>query len=171
MDFLSARSFLYAQKSLVLKKFSWMLLSKLGFTLVELIVVMAVIAVLALLAIFGLSAAQKGARDSQRVSILNNMRTAMQRYNTDNGIYPLGNFSAVYSQLTFNEYLPTTVNDPGCGGGPVNLGSSYMNNGKIATPCGSGGPRYSINANASGFTLVVYTTESNGGTVTVLGTQ
>lgn len=146
------------------------IINKKGFTLVELMIVIAVIAILATLALFGLSGAQKGARDTQRVSILNNMRTAMERYNADKNQYPQGVFSQVYYSLTNNTYLPTTVNDPGCGTGAVNVGSSYTTGG-VAVPCGAGSPQYSINAGATAYTLYLLNKESNGGSYVVLSPQ
>ena len=62
--------------------------SQKGFTLIELLVVIAIIAILAALILAALNSAQKGARDSQRLSDLNQMKTALVNYQADNGSYP-----------------------------------------------------------------------------------
>ncbi|MSU76351.1 prepilin-type N-terminal cleavage/methylation domain-containing protein [Patescibacteria group bacterium] len=59
-----------------------------GFTLIELLVVIAIIAVLAALILAALSSAQKGSRDSRRISDLNQYKTALANYNSDSGSYP-----------------------------------------------------------------------------------
>ncbi len=60
-----------------------------GFTLIELLVVIAIIAVLAALVLAALSSAQKGSRDSKRKSDLNQYKTALAQYQSDNnGAYP-----------------------------------------------------------------------------------
>ena len=45
-----------------------------GFTLIELMIVITVIAILAAIVLFGLGAAQKNARDVQRVQIMKSMQ-------------------------------------------------------------------------------------------------
>ena len=59
-----------------------------GFTLIELLVVIAIIAILAALILAALSSAQKGARDSQRLSDINQIKTAANSYQSDNGSWP-----------------------------------------------------------------------------------
>lgn len=62
-----------------------------GFTLIELLVVIAIIAILAALILAALNSAQKGARDSQRLSDLNQYKTALAQYQSDfGGAYPAG---------------------------------------------------------------------------------
>ncbi len=56
-----------------------------GFTLIELLVVIAIIGVLAALVLAALSSAQKGSRDAARKSDLNQYKTALAQYQSDNG--------------------------------------------------------------------------------------
>ena len=66
-----------------------------GFTLIELLVVIAIIAILAALILAALNAAQKGGRDSRRQSNINQFKTALANYYSDNQAYPPGTGSAV----------------------------------------------------------------------------
>lgn len=59
-----------------------------GFTLIELLVVIAIIAVLAALILAALNAAQQGSRDSRRKSDLNQYKTSLANYQSDNNDYP-----------------------------------------------------------------------------------
>ena len=62
---------------------------KKAFTLVELLVVMVIIGILIGLAVFGLSAAQKSARDTNRKNDVRNMMTAMETWALKKGgAYP-----------------------------------------------------------------------------------
>ncbi|MEX2043522.1 MAG: prepilin-type N-terminal cleavage/methylation domain-containing protein [Patescibacteria group bacterium] len=62
--------------------------SQKGFTLIELLVVIAIIAILAALILAALNSAQKGARDSRRQSDINQYKTALANYYSDQGSYP-----------------------------------------------------------------------------------
>ncbi len=60
-----------------------------GFTLVELLVVIAIIGVLATLVLLQLGTARARARDTKRITDVNQMRTAVEQYYEDNnGTYP-----------------------------------------------------------------------------------
>ena len=59
-----------------------------GFTLVELMVAMAIIGVLLGLAIFGVSAAQRGQRDTARKAALQDINIGIQDYYDRNNRYP-----------------------------------------------------------------------------------
>ncbi|HMA78617.1 MAG TPA: type II secretion system protein [Candidatus Paceibacterota bacterium] len=59
-----------------------------GFTLLELLVVIAIIGVLSSIALASLADAREGARDTSRITMLREMRTAMQLYYTEFGEYP-----------------------------------------------------------------------------------
>lgn len=61
-----------------------------GFTLIELLVVIAIIAILALLILAALNSAQKGARDSRRQSDINQYKSALANYFSDQANYPDG---------------------------------------------------------------------------------
>ncbi|MDB5161763.1 MAG: ral secretion pathway protein [Candidatus Saccharibacteria bacterium] len=60
----------------------------LGFTLVELIIVIAVIGILATITIVGLSRYQSDARDAQRASSITVIAEALEKYYDQNGEYP-----------------------------------------------------------------------------------
>lgn len=59
-----------------------------GFTLVELLVVIAIIGILATLLILQLGVARQRARDAQRISHVNQIRTALEFYFDANSSYP-----------------------------------------------------------------------------------
>ena len=59
-----------------------------GFTLVELMVVMAVVGILAGLTLTAFFGARKTARDGQRKADLEQIRSALEMYRTDEGSYP-----------------------------------------------------------------------------------
>lgn len=61
---------------------------KKGFTLIELLVVIAIIGLLSTLAIVALGSARQRARDSQRLSDLRQIQTALELYYTENSNYP-----------------------------------------------------------------------------------
>jgi prepilin-type N-terminal cleavage/methylation domain-containing protein len=66
-----------------------------GFTLIELLVVIAIVSILAALILAALTAAQKGARDTKRKSILKEYQKALALYSTaNNGAYPSGCLTA-----------------------------------------------------------------------------
>lgn len=62
---------------------------QLGFTLVELLVVMAIIGILSTFAISNFSSAQARARDARRKSDLTQIQKSLEQYLNDYGMYPL----------------------------------------------------------------------------------
>jgi len=71
-----------------------------GFTLVELLVVIAIIGILATLLILQLGVARQRARDAQRISHINQLRTSLEFYFDSNGSYPAtANLAAVATYL------------------------------------------------------------------------
>ena len=144
---------------------------KKGFTLIELMVVVAVIAILATIALVGLSGVQKGARDTQRLATVNGIRTALERYSSNQGSYPAGNFSAMASGLGAGGYL-TGVFDPGCGSGTVAL-NNQNNAGGDWVPCATavvaGNPSYNYTQASGVYTMFLI--KESAGTATLRGPQ
>jgi len=65
-----------------------------GFTLIELLVVIAIIGILASVVLASLSDARGSARDSQRISDIRSVITALEIYRTREGQYPTGHNGA-----------------------------------------------------------------------------
>jgi type II secretion system protein G len=59
-----------------------------GFTLIELLVVIFIIGILIALSVFGLQGARKSARDAQRKTDLEEIRSGLEIYKADCGVYP-----------------------------------------------------------------------------------
>lgn len=73
----------------------------LGFTLVELLIVVGIIGILATLLMANFIGVRQRARDAQRKSDIRQMQSALEIYRSDNGSYPVtGNFPACLSPLT-----------------------------------------------------------------------
>lgn len=71
-----------------------------GFTLIELLVVISIIGLLSSVVLASLNEARMKARDTQRISDLQQIRLALELYRDDNGAYPAGAntiFAASYS--------------------------------------------------------------------------
>lgn len=116
-----------------------------GFTLIELLVVIAIIAVLAALILAALSSAQKGARDSKRRSDLNQYKTALSQFASDNnGSY--GTAQATAASITGTGTLPCS-----------NTGwSNYMTSGGNCLTGTTANPYYYVtNAGSSDFGVCV----------------
>lgn len=80
-----------------------------GFTLVELLVTISILGVLMAIALVSFRGAQVVARDTQRKTELEEIRSALEVYRTDYGTYP--ETDNLESELT-PDYLPTLPVDP-----------------------------------------------------------
>jgi prepilin-type N-terminal cleavage/methylation domain-containing protein len=67
-----------------------------GFTIIELLIVIAIIAILAGLVLNNFQGAQAKARDTQRVTDINNVHSKLEEYYNENGAYP-----QTFTQATF----------------------------------------------------------------------
>lgn len=106
-----------------------------GFTLIELLVVIAIIAVLAALVLAALSSAQKGSRDAQRRSDLNQYKTALAQYQSDNG----GSYVVAVGP----------VSKDGTGGALAGLSPQYL----TSFPKAPQGGQYQYNGTSADFGL------------------
>jgi prepilin-type N-terminal cleavage/methylation domain-containing protein len=97
---------------------------KKGFTLLELLIVIGILAILSTTMIIVINPAQilKKARDSQRISDLNTMKTAIAFYVTETAAPSIG---TVYSTKTYSDVLAV---DCGAGAG-VSTSTSQVTNG------------------------------------------
>jgi len=59
-----------------------------GFTIIELLIVIAIIAILAGLVLNNFQGAQAKARDTQRITDINNVHSKLEEYYNENGSYP-----------------------------------------------------------------------------------
>ncbi len=66
-----------------------MIKNKKGFTLIELLIVVAIIGILAVALVPTISDAPSRARDAARKTLVNNVITAVESYNIDEGGYPV----------------------------------------------------------------------------------
>ena len=85
-----------------------------GFTLIELIVVIGIIAILAAVLLASLLSVQKGARDSRRLSDINQIKAALVNFEANESRYPT---TAEGVSLVGNSYLDPVPTAPASGPG------------------------------------------------------
>ena len=112
--------------------------SKLGFSLVELLIVIAVIGVLTsvLVVVINPSAQIARAHDAQRKSDLRQIQSALEMYRSDNGTYPpSASFPACGNALVGGTvtYLSNIPCDPKKSSGYYNAGSYYYRSSTTST--------------------------------------
>jgi len=78
-----------------------------GFTIIELLIVIAIIAILAGLVLNNFQGAQAKARDTQRVTDVNNVHTKLEEYYNDNNGYP-----NAFTAATFPGIDAESLKDP-----------------------------------------------------------
>ena len=86
---------------------------KKGFTLIELLVVMTIISVILGLSTIAFQASRKSARDTKRISDLQQISSGLEIYRSDNGVYP-GSYNPLTETLSCSggsTYL-NTFSDP-----------------------------------------------------------
>lgn len=82
-----------------------------GFTIIELLIVIAIIAILAGLVLNNFQGAQAKARDTQRVTDVNNIHSKLEEYYNENGAYP-GDITAANVQTLFPGIDAESIVDP-----------------------------------------------------------
>ena len=96
---------------------------QLGFTLLELLIVIVIIGILALIIVPGLASGPKRARDAQRKSDMRAVKNALETYYNDKNTYPTPasgtNGSTTYfanlSSVLVPDFLPSVPADPTAG--------------------------------------------------------
>ncbi len=78
-----------------------------GFTLVELLIVIVVIGILSSFAIVGIGDSRARGRDVERTSDIDNLHSKLEEYHSDNGGYP-----NTFNATTFASLDPEALKDP-----------------------------------------------------------
>lgn len=111
---------------------------KSGFTLVEIIVVISIISLIATIGISSYSVLNRNARDARRKADLEQVRSALELYKSNNGAYPTtggawyGTCTAGWATVT-SDYVPNIVAD-----GYIQKLPQDPRNGQSFAPCSSG---------------------------------
>jgi general secretion pathway protein G len=85
---------------------------KQGFTLIELLVSISIIVLLTSVAVVYYQQAGKKARDNKREADLEQIRSALEMYRSDNGSYPTGDWGTMTNTLISGNYLGEVPTDP-----------------------------------------------------------
>lgn len=91
-----------------------------GFTLLEILVAIAIMLVITAIGVVSYGTVNRRARDTRRVSDMEQIRQALEMYRSDNGFYPAvntGGFGTVgnLSTLVTGGYIPALPQDPQSG--------------------------------------------------------
>ncbi len=113
-------------------------MNKRGFTLIEILISVAIIAILTAIGVVSYTSINKRSRDAKRISDLEQVRSALEMYRSDNGSYP-GTSASFQTLSTLNAslvptYLPSIPSDPKSS--PQVVVPYYF------SPTGSGPPYY-----------------------------
>lgn len=89
-------------------------MKKRGFTLIEILVVSTLLAVLAVIGVTSYASISTRSRDAKRISDLEQVRSALEMFRTDNGSYPIsaGAMSTSLAGLVTAGYMPVIPKDP-----------------------------------------------------------
>lgn len=92
-------------------------MNKRGFTLTELLISISIIAILVTIAVAAYSSVNKQSRDAKRKGDLEQIRSALEMYRTDNGSYPAVNttnfdVASNLSAALVPTYIPVIPSDP-----------------------------------------------------------
>lgn len=86
---------------------------KLGFTIVELLVVSTILALLAAMGMVSYASASRNSRNAKRQSDLEQVRAAMELYRSDNSAYPSDtDFVGLVQTLQDDQYITSNISDP-----------------------------------------------------------
>ncbi len=88
-----------------------------GFTLIEILVVMTIISLLASVAAVSYTSVTRSSRDARRQSDLEQVRSALEQYRSNNGMYPAVAMNCSSSGAISDgsgTYLSTVPRDPRC---------------------------------------------------------
>ncbi len=80
----------------------------LGFTLVELLVVISIIGILIALSIFGIQGARESSRDARRKTDLELIRSGLEIYKSDCGNYPVGTYTTNWPSQIVGDGTPAS---------------------------------------------------------------
>lgn len=95
---------------LELNEFIINVMSKKGFTLVELLVTISILAILMSIAVISYSNIQKNTRDAKRKSDLATIQAALEQYHSDQGFYPYSLDDAYIESTDITIAFPLTSN-------------------------------------------------------------
>ena len=136
-------------------------MTKKGFTLVELMIVITIIAILATIAVVSFTRVQKQARDTKRKEDMRSIITALQAYYTEKTTYPVsvtpGAATTALAALrpTYISVIPTAPT--GSSGTNTNymyvsdnLGSKYSICADLEAPTASGSVMWKVDSNNTG---------------------